>query len=546
MSKMPKIARILLVLLMISLLIIPGCGRSPGTSTSVITTVSGEVTMKKASSADWVKAEIKMEIKIGDAIKTGAEASAKITFFDGSTIELKANTQIEFTDLVKEQSKKIRMKQEIGETVSKVQKLVDSASRYEIETPAAVAAVRGSQMIVEVNTSGTTSVGNIEGSISVIAQGKEVNIPVGKHSTVVPGATPSQPTEGTTSLILTSRVYPDPTGDLFDSQSKQVSGTDYLDIQSSQIFFIDGKWLLRMELKGAVPEKDKVTANTLVEWNFMLDFDRNKSTGLSRPFISNDIGYDFLAQLSLENNAYDCQLLDLKEGTSEEIDYAIKDKSIEMIIPLTTSGDKVISSPPAIDWAAANIFYKDKDPRDQPSFTDKAPNEGHYVFTPSQTAYSAVDDFSIANGNPNGVWSYGWMPVDFSKFNLYVDHTAYQWYGPLGGDLTPCIWINNEGVRYGVPGGWLSLHPGPGTEPSVLRWTSPKKGKIQVTGQFLTGDSGRMSVSILHNSAKIWNATDSGNFDLPLEVTSGDTINFIVYGGYGYGNTPISANISYK
>ncbi len=355
------------LLICLALILVPfnlSCGSSSEKNT-VITSLQGELTVKKAGSANWVKAEVKMLLNKGDSIKTGAEASAKITFFDGSTIELKANTQIEFTDLINEQAKQIQMKQEIGETISKVEKLVDSASKYEIETPTAVAGVRGSSMRVSVSPDGTTQVQNLEGKISVTAQGIEVVIPVGSSSTVKPGQAPASP-----------------------------------------------------------------VLNPQVSTNFQI--------------------------------------------------------------------------------------------------------------------YSALGSYSTANGNPNGVWSYGWMSVDLSKFNLYVDHNAYQWYGPLGGDLTPCIWINNEGMRYGVPGGWLSLHPGPGTEPSILRWTSPKKGKIQVSGQFLPGDGGKMSVSILHNSAKIWNATDSGNFDLPLEVTSGDTINFIVYGGYGYGNTPISANISYK
>ena len=54
-----------------------------------------------------------------------------------------------------------------------------------------------------------------------------------------------------------------------------------------------------------------------------------------------------------------------------------------------------------------------------------------------------------------------------------------------------------------------------------------------------------MAVAVSHNSQKIWTAMDSGSFDLITNVATGDTIDFVVYGGYGYGNTPISATISY-
>ena len=459
-------------------LIFTGCSCNQTVGTSVLSACTGEVQVKTADAANWVGGVVGAVLKDDDAVKTGAEGEASITFFDGSVIELRANTQIEISELKQGKTKSIKVKQEIGETWSKVEKLTDMALRYEIETPVAVAAVRGSQMIVTVATDGTTSVGNLEGDISVTAQGEEVVIPEGKHSVVEPGAPPSEPVDGTTSLIISTQVYIDSAGDLFDSQSLPVTGPDYLDIQTNQVSFIEGKWVLRMGLKDAPPAADSVTANTLIEWNFMLDFDQNPATGLSRPFISNDIAYDYLVQLSLEKNIYTCLLKSLAEETTETIDYVITGNKIEMVIPLTASEGTEILSPPAIDWGTCAIYYKDEDPRDQPSYTDKAPGEGHYLFTPYQTMYSALNDFSTENGNPNGVWSYGWMPVDFSTFNLYTSRISNRWSGELAGDHTPCLWINNSGsTSYSVPNGWLSLHPGPGKEPSVLRWTARGWGK---------------------------------------------------------------------
>jgi hypothetical protein len=79
----------------------------------------------------------------------------------------------------------------------------------------------------------------------------------------------------------------------------------------------------------------------------------------------------------------------------------------------------------------------------------------------------------------------------------------------------------------------------------VLRWTAPVAGSVHVTGQFLAGDSGIMTVAVRHNSQEVWKATNSGSFDLNIKISAGDNVDFAVYGGYGYGNTPISATISY-
>ncbi len=158
-------------------------------------------------------------------------------------------------------------------------------------------------------------------------------------------------------------------------------------------------------------------------------------------------------------------------------------------------------------------------------------------------------DWSSGNGNPNGAWSYGWMPVGFGELHLftnaYVTSYSHGWSG-WAGDGTPGQWQNDsDGWPYGVPPHDVSLHPGPGTEPCVARWTAPAgaSGAATVTGEFLPGDGGAMTVGVRHNGETLWIASDAGAFDLSLSVNPGDTIDFAVYGGYWYGNTPLRAKI---
>lgn len=169
------------------------------------------------------------------------------------------------------------------------------------------------------------------------------------------------------------------------------------------------------------------------------------------------------------------------------------------------------------------------------------------AFRVRQVVYDATAEFSITNGNPNGVWSYGWMPVGFGTFSLFTNAIAHPsgpiWWG-WGGDYTPHVWKNLGPVSYGVPTGWLALHPGPGKEPAVLRWTAPRSGLVFVEGRFLAGDIGTMQVAVRFNCQSWWSATDSGTFSLQTNVVTGDTIDFTVFGGYHYGNTPVAATIS--
>lgn len=185
-------------------------------------------------------------------------------------------------------------------------------------------------------------------------------------------------------------------------------------------------------------------------------------------------------------------------------------------------------------------------------------NAASPLFYEATTIYNPTTDFSIQNGNPNGVWSYGVMPTDFSTFTL--DNQIFQpgdnfygnaifasyWAGEIADPSPPHIWLNTTtSTVYGIAPGQLSLHPGGATEPSVLRWTSPSNGSCTINGQFFPGHYGRMSLGIRKSTAWLWQGTDSGVFNnLIVPVTIGDTIDFLVYGGYIAGNTPIDLTIS--
>jgi uncharacterized repeat protein (TIGR01451 family) len=164
---------------------------TPSTLT-MLSITEGDVFVMKTGTDNWIEAQVGMSLVSGDIIKSGDNSSAEITFFDGSTIELQAGTQIEVVSLAISDtgSTTIKLKQAIGDTISRVTKLVDSASSYEVETPACVAAVRGSVMLVNVIEDGTTWVTNQEGDIWVIWDGVELQVPEGRKCIIIAGQPP--------------------------------------------------------------------------------------------------------------------------------------------------------------------------------------------------------------------------------------------------------------------------------------------------------------------------------------------------------------------
>jgi Leucine-rich repeat (LRR) protein len=184
----------LLSILVLSILVTStsiSCGHT--STLTILSITEGSVSVMKEGSASWTEAEVGMSLGVGDSINTGDDSGAEITFFDGSTIKLQAGTEIEIASLdisPDTGSTTITLEQTIGNTISRVTKLLDPASRYEVETPTGVVVVRGSAMQVYVIEDGTTRAINLEGDIWAVAQGVELEVPEGRQCIIRPDEPP--------------------------------------------------------------------------------------------------------------------------------------------------------------------------------------------------------------------------------------------------------------------------------------------------------------------------------------------------------------------
>ena len=164
-------------------------------SQCTLSMVGGDTEVLATGDDEWQPGMEGMPLDKGMRVRTAPESQALLTFFEGTTIALEPGTDVEIKQVEcgSDQAITIVIKQWFGKTISRVVKMIDPGSHYEIQTPSAVAIVRGTQFVTTVDAAGSTTVNTTEGLVSVVAQGEEVYVPIGQQTTVENGKAPSEP-----------------------------------------------------------------------------------------------------------------------------------------------------------------------------------------------------------------------------------------------------------------------------------------------------------------------------------------------------------------
>ncbi len=189
---------------------------------TTLTVLSGDVEVRHAGATTFAPAADGDVVNAGDEIRTGERSRAVLTYFEGSTVTLEPSTVL----LVESAESRsggtvVRMLQLAGRTWHVVTKLASPGSRYEVETPASTASVRGTEFEVSVvmaETTITTAEGAVMALVDARSQGRDiVSVPVTAGMTQTQRrdappapATPSERHE------RTSVVIPSPTGFVVD------------------------------------------------------------------------------------------------------------------------------------------------------------------------------------------------------------------------------------------------------------------------------------------------------------------------------------------
>ena len=236
--------------------IAPGGVAALGASTT-LTIIGGDVQLSRQG-APFEAATDGAVLAPGDVIRTGADARAVLTYFEGSTVSIEPLSElaIDQASAAPDGSTAVVMTQNLGRTWHVVTKLISGGSKYEVRTPAATASVRGTAFEVGVvrQASGatTTAILTTEGVVAAAApatpgdpEPEPVVVPAGFQTTAssaerkptVPTLAPEPERRVTVTVSDANSVVVDP----FGRANGYKDGKLVLQTPGAQVERVDGK-----------------------------------------------------------------------------------------------------------------------------------------------------------------------------------------------------------------------------------------------------------------------------------------------------------------
>jgi hypothetical protein len=180
---------------------------------AVLTSQRGLVEVLPSGDEAWMPVSEAVLVQAGDRIRTGAEGSAQLTFFDGSVTALRPEAELSIARLASRRSggeKVIVLHQWLGEAYNQVQPLIDEDSRFSVETSSAVVSVRGTAFTLTVEPDGGTRLEVHEGTIEVRSRETSVLVSGGEEIEVESPQATATPTPAPTPEPTATPVPPTP------------------------------------------------------------------------------------------------------------------------------------------------------------------------------------------------------------------------------------------------------------------------------------------------------------------------------------------------
>jgi hypothetical protein len=157
--------------------------------------VSGDVQMSTTQGI-WKSAQAGVNLYVGQALKVGPGSSARIQFADDSVLWVQPNTTIALDALsvyANGHMADTKLRLQSGRVEIKANPLHHTSQPFEVITPAAVTAVRGTHFMVSSDSSRTLE-HTYEGLVALQSSQGLVLVPKGYGSSVMQGKAPATPT----------------------------------------------------------------------------------------------------------------------------------------------------------------------------------------------------------------------------------------------------------------------------------------------------------------------------------------------------------------
>ncbi|MEN2983721.1 MAG: FecR family protein [Dictyoglomaceae bacterium] len=157
---------ILLIILFFLFFIFPIYSQTRGYA--VITSLKGNVLVKREKNETFIPAKLSMTLYEGDRLWVKENSFAILTFSDKSVLRIFPNSQVDIVKLLKDKEKECSIfKLLIGKLWVSIERVLNIGERIEVQASLVVAGVRGTSWVVEVKEDGRTIVSVLEGVVSL-------------------------------------------------------------------------------------------------------------------------------------------------------------------------------------------------------------------------------------------------------------------------------------------------------------------------------------------------------------------------------------------
>jgi tetratricopeptide (TPR) repeat protein len=201
MRRARRVANLIYPLLAVFLLPCVAIAMTEAPMVGKLIALQGQVTVRRVSDTRWELAQVGQPLAAGDAVRTGPASSASILCVDESQIKLNENTIV----ILKSIAPSPRLQPVIpskGQPPPSSHYEVPQGEiwlrnkhekfRFELETPAVTAIIRGTELNIRVQPNGATSVILLEGNVCIANPQGEVCLRPGEEGYAVPGQKPTK------------------------------------------------------------------------------------------------------------------------------------------------------------------------------------------------------------------------------------------------------------------------------------------------------------------------------------------------------------------
>jgi hypothetical protein len=138
--------------------------------------VKGKVEARANDTAGWKTVANGTSVAVGSTVRTGAGASCMLKWAGGNVVKVDAMSQLKVSQADKgaNGAENSTVDLSSGKVSARAKKFNTPDSSFKVKTPTAVAGVRGTYVVGEVDESGESHFGVVEGSVAVEAGGQEI------------------------------------------------------------------------------------------------------------------------------------------------------------------------------------------------------------------------------------------------------------------------------------------------------------------------------------------------------------------------------------